>query len=49
VAIPVARHFVRTQPVTAGIHVRLSPFDQRVVDIRFMNEHGTNQSTSSNG
>lgn len=47
VAIPVARHFVRTQPnVTAGIHVRLSPFDQRVVDIRFMNEHGMNQSTA---
>lgn len=47
VAIPVARHFVRTQPnTTAGIHVRLSPFDQRVVDIRFMNEHGMNQSNS---
>ncbi len=47
VAIPVARHFVRTQPNTsAGIHVRLSPFDQRVVDIRFMNEHGMNQSTA---
>jgi mannose-1-phosphate guanylyltransferase/phosphomannomutase len=43
VAIPVARHFVRSQPNTsAGIHVRLSPFDQRVVDIRFMNDQGMN-------
>jgi mannose-1-phosphate guanylyltransferase/phosphomannomutase len=43
VAIPVARHFVRNHPNTsAGIHVRLSPFDQRVVDIRFMNEQGMN-------
>lgn len=43
VAIPVARHFVRSHPNTsAGIHVRLSPFDQRVVDIRFMNEQGMN-------
>lgn len=48
VAIPVARHFVRTMPNTsAGIHVRLSPFDQRVVDIRFMNEHGMNQTTEA--
>lgn len=43
--IPVARHFVRTDSSTsAGIHVRLSPFDQRVVDIRLMNEEGMNQS-----
>lgn len=43
VAIPVARHFIRSQPnAAAGIHVRLSPFDQRVVDIRFMNEQGMN-------
>lgn len=43
--IPVARHFVRTDAQTsAGIHVRLSPFDQRVVDMRLMNEEGLNQS-----
>lgn len=43
--IPVARHFVRTDSSTsAGIHVRLSPFDQRVVDVRLMNEEGMNQS-----
>jgi mannose-1-phosphate guanylyltransferase/phosphomannomutase len=47
VAIPVARYFVRTHAdVSAGIHVRLSPFDQRVVDIRIMNAQGMNQSTN---
>ncbi len=45
VPIPVARHFVRHEPSTqAGIHVRLSPFDQRVVDIRFIDANGLNQS-----
>ena len=47
VAIPVLRHFVRSRTDTeAGIHVRLSPYDQRVVDIRFMNEQGMNLSTT---
>lgn len=46
--IPVARHYVRSDPsASAGIHVRLSPFDQRVVDIRFMNEEGLNQSRNT--
>ena len=48
VAVPVARHFVRSSEETsAGIHVRLSPFDQRVIDIRLMNEIGMNQSTET--
>ena len=48
VPIPVARHFVRTHPSSsAGVHVRLSPFDQRVVDIRFMDAEGMNQSRAS--
>ncbi len=43
VAVPVARYFVHKDSSTmAGIHVRLSPFDQRVVDIRFMNSNGMN-------
>ncbi|RIK39453.1 MAG: nucleotidyl transferase [Chloroflexi bacterium] len=47
VAIPVLRHFVRKHPdMMAGIHVRISPFDQRVVDIRFMNEDGMNLSST---
>ena len=28
--------------MSAGIHVRISPFDQRVVDIRFMDNNGIN-------
>ena len=47
VAIPVARYFVRThEMVSAGVHVRLSPFDQRVVDIRIINTQGMNQTTN---
>ncbi|MEZ4736945.1 MAG: sugar phosphate nucleotidyltransferase [Caldilineaceae bacterium] len=47
VAIPVARYFIRTRDDTsAGIHVRISPFDQRVVDIRMMNAQGMNQTSS---
>jgi mannose-1-phosphate guanylyltransferase/phosphomannomutase len=48
VAIPVARYFVRKREDTvAGIHVRLSPFDQRVVDIRFIDARGMNQSKAA--
>jgi len=48
VAIPVLRHFVRQRKDTSsGIHVRLSPFDQRVVDIRVIDGQGLNQSGSS--
>ncbi|MCB0050943.1 MAG: nucleotidyl transferase, partial [Caldilinea sp.] len=48
VAIPVLRHFVRQRKDTSsGIHVRLSPFDQRVVDIRIIDGQGLNQSGSS--
>jgi mannose-1-phosphate guanylyltransferase / phosphomannomutase len=46
--IPVARHWVRNDPsCSAGIHVRLSPFDQRVVDIRFIDAEGMNQNRNS--
>ena len=47
VPIPVLRHFVRSNDeVTAGIHVRISPFDQRVVDVRLINGEGTNLTTT---
>lgn len=40
-AIPVLRHFIRSRADTnAGVHVRLSPFDQRVVDIRILDNNG---------
>jgi mannose-1-phosphate guanylyltransferase/phosphomannomutase len=48
VPTPVLRHFVRSHSnVSAGIHVRLSPFDQRVVDIRFIDKNGMNQSKNA--
>ena len=47
VPVPVLRHFVRHRAdTTAGLHVRLSPFDQRVVDIRLLDETGLNPSTA---
>ena len=40
--IPVARYLTRNTEAKAGVHVRISPFDRRVVDIRFMDEDGMN-------
>ncbi len=42
VPIPVARYYTRTVDASGGVHVRLSPFDQRVVDIRFIDSRGLN-------
>lgn len=39
---PVMRYFLRTSDAAAGVHVRISPHDRRVVDIRFMNADGLN-------
>lgn len=38
--IPVARFYTHAAGAAGGIHVRLSPYDQRVVDIRFMGSDG---------
>jgi len=40
VPIPVARYVTHALGVAGGIHVRLSPFDNRVVDILFFDERG---------
>lgn len=40
VPIPVARHYTRTIGAAGGVHVRLSPFDARVVDIKFFDKRG---------
>ncbi len=40
--VPVARFFTRKSNAKAGVHVRISPHDRQVVDIRFINEHGMN-------
>jgi mannose-1-phosphate guanylyltransferase/phosphomannomutase len=42
--IPVARYYTKISGAEGGVHVRLSPFDQRVVDIRFMDRDGLNLS-----
>jgi mannose-1-phosphate guanylyltransferase/phosphomannomutase len=40
VPIPVARYYTRVTDAAGGIHLRLSPFDNRVVDIRFFGHDG---------
>jgi mannose-1-phosphate guanylyltransferase / phosphomannomutase len=40
VPIPVARHHTRAVGAAGGVHVRLSPFDARVVDIKFFDRRG---------
>jgi mannose-1-phosphate guanylyltransferase/phosphomannomutase len=42
VPIPVARYFTSATATAGGVHVRLSPYDQRVVDIRFFDKDGQN-------
>lgn len=40
VPIPVARYYTRVSDAVGGVHVRVSPHDNRVVDIRFMDANG---------
>jgi mannose-1-phosphate guanylyltransferase/phosphomannomutase len=40
--IPIVRYFTRISEVQGGVHVRLSPFDQRVVDVLFIDSQGLN-------
>ncbi len=42
--IPVARYYTRVSEAVGGVHVRLSPYDNRVVDIRFFDASGLNLS-----
>lgn len=44
VPIPVARFYTRKTSAVGGVHVRISPFDQRVVDVRFFGSDGMNLS-----
>jgi len=46
VPIPVARYITRKIGAAGGIHIRLSPHDNRVVDIKFMDHRGLNLSKS---
>jgi mannose-1-phosphate guanylyltransferase/phosphomannomutase len=47
VPIPVARYYTRVTDAVGGVHVRLSPFDRRVVDIRFFDGQGRNLSKNA--
>jgi mannose-1-phosphate guanylyltransferase/phosphomannomutase len=38
--IPVARFYTRFSKAAGGVHLRLSPYDNRVVDIRFFDKNG---------
>ena len=42
VPVPVARYYTAVSGAVGGVHVRLSPYDQRVVDIRLFNKDGQN-------
>ena len=44
VPLPVARYITRKIGAAGGLHVRLSPHDARVVDIKFMDRRGLNLS-----
>lgn len=45
--IPVVRYLVHAMGAAAGIHVRLSPFDSRVVDIKFFDQDGIDIDTTT--
>ena len=40
VPLPVARYYVRTTDAVGGVHIRLSPFDPRIIDIKFFDQNG---------
>jgi mannose-1-phosphate guanylyltransferase/phosphomannomutase len=40
VPIPVARYFIRNTDAAGGVHVRVSPYDQRVIDIKIFDQSG---------
>ena len=40
VPLPVARYFIRNTDAVGGVHVRVSPFDQRVIDISIFDQYG---------
>jgi len=44
VPTPVARYYTAVSGAAGGVHVRLSPYDQRVVDIRLFDREGKNLS-----
>jgi len=47
VPVPVARYYTAVSGAAGGAHVRLSPYDQRTVDIRLFDKDGRNLSKAS--
>jgi mannose-1-phosphate guanylyltransferase/phosphomannomutase len=47
IPVPVARYYTAVSGAAGGAHVRLSPYDQRVVDIRLFDKNGLNLTKSS--
>ncbi len=47
VPVPVARYYTAVSGAVGGVHVRLSPYDQRVVDIRLFDKAGQNLSKAN--
>ena len=45
--IPVARYYTRVSGAAGGVHVRISPYDARVVDIKFFDEQGLDLSKAT--
>ncbi len=45
--VPVARYYTCHSAAVAGVHVRLSPYDERMVDIRFFDHKGANLDETS--
>jgi len=45
--IPVARYITGVSDAAGGVHVRLSPFDSRVVDIKFFDDKGQDLSKAA--
>ncbi len=40
VPVPVMRYFIRNTDTRGGVHVRVSPYDQRVIDIKIFDANG---------
>ncbi|GCE13242.1 mannose-1-phosphate guanyltransferase [Tengunoibacter tsumagoiensis] len=40
VPLPVSRYYIRTTEAAGGVHVQVSPFDQRVIDIKIFDQNG---------
>ena len=47
VPIPVARYFTQASGAVGGVHVRLSPYDSRVVEVKFFDERGLDITTAN--